>query len=202
MLLTIHVASSNDVRTGVHRLIFYPNNSPIIVRVRIIDDKLVEGNEAFGVRLIVPDHHKVNGVKLGNTSFAKVVIKDGTYVCSFYYFVTMFYNNPIDDKPSTIPSTKPPTTQPPCKIIICYLASQYVYLYIAVEKMSVKVQFESSSYQVLESCTLLSVTLVVIGEVKKPFTVGVLSTPKDYSMLSGESTYVHVVHNMDVYTLI
>ena len=79
----IHVASSSDVRTVVHQLIFYPNNSPIIVRVRIIDDKLVEGNEAFGVQLIVPDHHKTNSVKLGNLSLAKVIIKDGMYV--LYY---------------------------------------------------------------------------------------------------------------------
>ena len=54
--------------------------------------------------------------------------------------------------------------------------------------MSVKVQFEFSSYQVQESCTLLSVTLVVIGEVKKPFTVDVTSNLKDYSTLSGKNT--------------
>ena len=84
MLLTIVVASSNDVRTRVHRLIFYPYNSAAVVRVRIIDDELIEGSEAFGVRLIVPDHHKVNGVKLGNPSLAKVIIKDGMF---FFYSI-------------------------------------------------------------------------------------------------------------------
>ena len=39
--------------------------------------------------------------------------------------------------------------------------------------MSVKVGFEFGRYTVEESCTLLSVTLVVKGEVTKPFTVGV-----------------------------
>ena len=82
MLPVIVVASSNDVRTGVHRLIFYPDSNAIAIRVRIIDDELVEGNEAFGVQLIVPDHHKVNGVKLGNISLAKVVIKDGMILYS------------------------------------------------------------------------------------------------------------------------
>ena len=70
------------MRTGVHRLIFYPDSNVIAIRVRIIDDELVEGNEAFGVQLIVPDHHKVNGVKLGNISLAKVVIKDGMFLYS------------------------------------------------------------------------------------------------------------------------
>ena len=56
--------------------------------------------------------------------------------------------------------------------------------------MSVKVQFESSSYQIQESCTLLLVTLVVIGEVKKSFTVDVISTSKDHSMLSGEDMHM------------
>ena len=82
MLPTIVIASSIDVRTGVHRLIFYPDNRAAVVRVRIIDDKLVEGSEAFGVQLTVPDHHKVNGVKLGNPSLAKVVINDGMFFYS------------------------------------------------------------------------------------------------------------------------
>ena len=41
--------------------------------------------------------------------------------------------------------------------------------------MSVKVAFEFGHYVVQESCTLLSVTLKVFGEVIKPFTVGVRS---------------------------
>ena len=40
--------------------------------------------------------------------------------------------------------------------------------------MSVKVHFESKIYKVQESCTMLSVTLIVMGEVIKPFTVGVI----------------------------
>ena len=39
--------------------------------------------------------------------------------------------------------------------------------------MSVKVQFEFLRYTVNESCTLLPVTLVVKGEVLRPFTVTV-----------------------------
>ena len=40
--------------------------------------------------------------------------------------------------------------------------------------MSVKVTFEFGRYVVQESCTLLSVTLKVFGEVMQPFTVKVL----------------------------
>ena len=40
--------------------------------------------------------------------------------------------------------------------------------------MSVRVQFEFERYKVQESCTMLSVTLVVKGKVIKPFTVGVI----------------------------
>ena len=39
--------------------------------------------------------------------------------------------------------------------------------------MSVKVAFEFGRYVVQESCTLLSVTLKVFGEVIRPFTVGI-----------------------------
>ena len=39
--------------------------------------------------------------------------------------------------------------------------------------MSVRVGFEFGRYEVKESCTLLPVTLVVKGEVLRPFTVGV-----------------------------
>ena len=39
--------------------------------------------------------------------------------------------------------------------------------------MSVKVGFEFGRYTVQESCTLLSLPLVVKGEVIQPFTVGV-----------------------------
>ena len=40
--------------------------------------------------------------------------------------------------------------------------------------MSVKVQFEFDRYSVQQSCTMLPVTLVVMGEVTKPFTVSVM----------------------------
>ena len=36
-----------------------------------------------------------------------------------------------------------------------------------------KIHIERSFYTVQESCTLLSVTLVVVGEVREEFTVGV-----------------------------
>ena len=44
---------------------------------------------------------------------------------------------------------------------------------LATKPMSVKVQFEFLRYTVNESCTLLPVTLVVKGEVLRPFTVTV-----------------------------
>lgn len=53
-------------------------------------------------------------------------------------------------------------------------SSYNLILILAVKKMSVKVRFEYGSYKVQESCTMLSVTLVVVGEVLKPFTVGVI----------------------------
>ena len=54
--------------------------------------------------------------------------------------------------------------------------------------MSVKVHFESGRYQVQESCTMLSVTLVVKGEVTEPFTVGV--SPKDFYIPSAKGTCI------------
>ena len=50
----------------------------IRVKIAIRDDKVVEGTEAFGVKLIVPNHHKANGVRLGNPSVTIVFIRDGT----------------------------------------------------------------------------------------------------------------------------
>ena len=44
--------------------------------------------------------------------------------------------------------------------------------------MSVKVAFEFGRYSVRESCTMLSVTLVVMGKVTQPFTVTVI--PVDF----------------------
>ena len=64
------------MKTGVSRLIFYPYESSALISVKILDDKLVEGIESFGVQLIVPDHHKANGVKLGSPSLITVFIRD------------------------------------------------------------------------------------------------------------------------------
>ena len=103
------------------RLIYYPRESTIAVRVRIVDDKLVEGTEAFGVQLIIPDHHKVNGVKLGNPSLATVLIRDGTYICSTTYIMSYLVTSTyyllclLDDEPATPPVqviTPPDTITP------------------------------------------------------------------------------------------
>jgi len=45
-----------------------------------------------------------------------------------------------------------------------------VYTYILVP---IRIHIERSFYTVQESCTLLSVTLVAVGEVREEFTVGV-----------------------------
>ena len=65
------------MRTGNYRLIFYPHVNVIRVKITIRNDKVVEGTEAFGIKLIAPDHHKANGVGLGNPSVATVFIRDG-----------------------------------------------------------------------------------------------------------------------------
>jgi len=70
-------ASSVDVQTGVFFASVPGNQNVIYIKVRIFDDILVEGTEAFGVQLSIPDHHKAVGVKLGNPSHATVFIKDG-----------------------------------------------------------------------------------------------------------------------------
>ena len=49
------------------------------VRIRISNDSLAEGTEAFGLQLIVPNHHKSKGLKLGNNSIATVFINDGMF---------------------------------------------------------------------------------------------------------------------------
>ena len=55
---------------------------------------------------------------------------------------------------------------------------------LAAKPMSVKVQFEFLRYTVNESCTLVPVTLVVKGEVLRPFTVTV--KPMGFHPLSAE----------------
>ena len=85
----------------------------VYIKVQIFDDKLLEGTEAFGVQLSIPNHHKTNGVKLGDPSRATVFIKDGeavTLVLNAY-----IQNVAIDERPPTTraPTTKPPITRPP-----------------------------------------------------------------------------------------
>ena len=73
-------ASSADVQTGTF-FAFVPGHQNVIyIKVKIFDDILVEGKEAFGVQLSIPDHHKASGVKLGNPSRATVFIKDGNNI--------------------------------------------------------------------------------------------------------------------------
>ena len=67
------------------KLIFNAGVNSLTLKVRLYDDKLVEGTEAFGVQLIIPDHHVANGVKLGNPSLATVFIKDGMDVTVYVH---------------------------------------------------------------------------------------------------------------------
>ena len=81
MSLVFYTASKTDVQTGIFLEVVPPHMSVIYIKVGIFDDKLVEGTEAFGVQLSLPDHHKANGVKLGDPSRATVFIKDGNNYC-------------------------------------------------------------------------------------------------------------------------
>jgi len=56
---------------------------------------------------------------------------------------------------------------------------------LAVTKMSVRVRFEFGSYKVQESCTMLPVTLIVKGEVTKPFTVYIIPMGRYYPSAKG-----------------
>jgi len=73
-------ASDADVKTGTFLTYVPVNQNVVYIKVRIFDDKLLEGTEAFGVQLSIPDHHKANGVKLGNPSRVTVFIKDGNII--------------------------------------------------------------------------------------------------------------------------
>ena len=175
------IASTHDLDTVEKKLIFNTGVNAINLKVRIYDDKLLEGTEAFGVRLIVSDHHRL---KLCNPFHVTVFIKDGT----FNLAMCIIFHSLADEKPSTHPlnissRTLPPTTypttrrttrrktrlsrktriQPPHHFLILNL----------VPVMLVKVAFKVGHYVVQESCTLLSVTLKVFGEVIQPFTIGV-----------------------------
>ena len=73
------VASSYDVWPGTYAIVFDPGVNSRIVRIKIRNDNLAEGTEAFGVQLIVPNHQKSKGLKLGNNSIATVFINDGMF---------------------------------------------------------------------------------------------------------------------------
>ena len=66
---------------------------------------------------------------------------------------------------------------------------------LATKPMSVKVQFEFLRYTVNESCTLLPVTLVVKGEVLRPFTVTI--KPMGFYIESAEGMQQYIItHKM------
>jgi len=71
---------------------------------------------------------------------------------------------------------------------------------LAVTKMSVKVRFEFDSYKVQESCTMLPVTMIVMGKVTKPFTVGVIPMKQYYSSAKGIGFNIMYVNNVHIHT--
>ena len=115
------------MRIGETRLVFYPHEKAKTVRVTIIDDKLIEETEAFGVKLIVPDHHIRNGVKLGNPSVAVVYIKDGMLYHEYCYW-------PIHTKIVFLQQMT--SHQPPCPLLShphhIHLKSLVRYLYFVI----------------------------------------------------------------------
>ena len=104
-----------------------------------------------------------------------------------------FFCTPTDDRasatsppttsPTTQPTTKAPTTKAPTTksskvyFVIYHWFILYSYV-LAAKPMSVRVQFEFGRYIIQESCTLLPVTLVVKGEVLRPFTIEIKLYPK------------------------
>ena len=84
--------------------------------------------------------------------------------------------SPPTKLPTTHAPTKPPTTKPSkIQYTLSFITCSSSNPMLATKPMSVKVQFEFLGYTVQESCTLLPVTLVVKGEVLRPFTVAVRS---------------------------
>ena len=94
------------MQTGVFFVYVPANQNVILIKIRIVDDKLVEGTEAFGVQLYIPDHHKANGVKLGDPSRVTVLIKDGKSITFMLTIIVLF--TATDDIPPS-PVTEPPT---------------------------------------------------------------------------------------------
>jgi len=67
-------------------------------------------------------------------------------------------------------------------------------------KMSVKVRFEFDSYKVQESCTMLPVALIVMGEVTKPFTVDVIPMGRYPPSAKGTGFNIMYVNNVHIRT--
>ena len=82
----------------------------VYAKVQIYDDSLFEGTEEFGVQLYIPDHHKENGVQLGDPSHAVIFIKDGKMAVHFILRNTFVQ---LDELPPTTRPPRPPTTKPP-----------------------------------------------------------------------------------------
>ena len=78
--ILLSAASSADVQTGLFFAYVPGKQNVVYIKVQIFDDKLLEGTEAFRVQLSIPNHHKENGVKLGDPSGATIFIKDGMHV--------------------------------------------------------------------------------------------------------------------------
>ena len=78
-LLVNIVASTYDVRPTRYLVVFNAGVSSKTFKIAIKDDELVEGTEAFGAKLIIPDHHKSKCLKLGDISIATVYINDGRF---------------------------------------------------------------------------------------------------------------------------
>ena len=60
--------------------------------------------------LYIPDHHKENGVQLGDPSHAVIFIKDGKMAVHFILRNTFVQ---LDELPPTTRPPRPPTTKPP-----------------------------------------------------------------------------------------
>ena len=67
------------MRTGTYHLNFYSSVNTFTMNITIKDDKLVEGTEAFGAKLVLGGYHRLHCLKLGEPSLTTVFIKDGMY---------------------------------------------------------------------------------------------------------------------------
>ena len=77
VLLVNIVASTHDVRPTRYLVVFHAGVNSKTFKIAIKDDELVEGTEAFGAKLIIPDHHKSKCLRLGDISVTRVYIIDG-----------------------------------------------------------------------------------------------------------------------------